>query len=56
MPSSPGRSVTRARRLYESRLANSVKATDPRGRTVHMKWESRETRPQPCDRRAKLGL
>jgi len=33
--SSPGRSVTQARRLYESRTANSVKATDPRNGAVN---------------------
>jgi len=32
---SPGRSVTRARGLYVSRLANSVKATDPKYGAVH---------------------
>ena len=48
---------------YDSRKGVGACDRDPLGwecevmdKTVHMKWESRETRPRPCVRRAKLGL
>ena len=41
---SPGRSVTRARRLYVSRLANSVKATPNAGQCTRMCTAASEPR------------